>query len=173
MGDSLTDSLLPQISLLVTARMGLHFPTVRWRDLERGIASAASASGFPDAHTYSQWLLSAPPRRDQIEELASHLTVGETYFFREKSAFDALREQILPELIYARHGTTRQLRIWSAGCCSGGAVWVVGVGAEHGARRGDRDEQLNAEGPNPECAPGTDRNVPAGGKNPSRAVSRI
>jgi chemotaxis protein methyltransferase CheR len=124
MGKELPGALLAQLSLLIATRMGLHFPEARWHDLERGMASAAVAFGFSDAHSYSQWLLSRPPAQDHparahIEALAEHLTVGETYFFRERPAFDALRDHILPELIRARRNTTRQLRVWSAGCCTG------------------------------------------------------
>ncbi|MCC6455547.1 MAG: chemotaxis protein CheR [Caldilineaceae bacterium] len=119
MSKELPDTLLSQLSLLIAARMGLHFPNARWHDLERGITAAATALGFADLHAYSHSLLSTPPAQDQIASLAEHLTIGETYFFREKPAFDALREHILPELIRARRDTTRQLRVWSAGCCTG------------------------------------------------------
>ena len=91
----------------------------RWRDLERGIAAAARESGYAEAQAYIHWLLAAPLSRTQIEWLASHLTVGETYFFRERRNIDVLEQQILPELLRERAQTERHLRIWSAGCCSG------------------------------------------------------
>ncbi len=119
MDKSLSRTQLAQISALITAKMGLHFPEDRWHDLERGLVSSAIAGGFTDAGAYCESLLATSLTHSQIETLSAHLTIGETYFFRGKPAFNALRESILPELIRSRRGSTKQLRIWSAGCCTG------------------------------------------------------
>jgi chemotaxis protein methyltransferase CheR len=123
----LPDRLLAGVSEFVALRMGLHFPPERWRDIERGIAAAAREFGHPDAETCAEALLSAPLTHSQLEVLASHLTVGETYFFREKNSFAALEEHILPQLLRARRGAERRLRIWSAGCCTGEEPYSVAV----------------------------------------------
>ncbi|MBE0546711.1 MAG: tetratricopeptide repeat protein [Rubrivivax sp.] len=119
MQPTLPDSLLSQLSDLLAARIGLHFPAARWNDLERGITAAALAFGMPDAGSCAHRLLSAPLARREIEILASCLTVGETYFFREKRSFEVLEQHILPALLRAREGKERRIRIWSAGCCTG------------------------------------------------------
>src|SRR5688572_24924391 len=104
MTTKLPEPLLAQMSALIAREMGLHFPEARWPDLERGLTSAASDQGISDASLYAQSLLAASLTRHQIEELSTHLTIGETYFFREKPAFHALREHIFPELIHNRRG---------------------------------------------------------------------
>ncbi|TMA53867.1 MAG: chemotaxis protein CheR, partial [Deltaproteobacteria bacterium] len=104
----LSDQLLSQLSECVTSQLGLHFPQARWRDLERGIRSAAREFGTPDAESCARWLLSAPLTKNQIEILASELTVGETYFFREPRSFAILGERILPELLRVRQGAERR-----------------------------------------------------------------
>ena len=96
--------------------MGLHFPPERTADLQRGIIAAAKELGFNDAESCIQWLLSAELTQSQIEILAAHFTVGETYFFREPKAFEILGKEILPELTRERRQTGKRLRIWSAGC---------------------------------------------------------
>ncbi|MBI4458741.1 MAG: protein-glutamate O-methyltransferase CheR, partial [Acidobacteria bacterium] len=123
----MTESVLPLLSDFVAGQMGLHFPPERWRDLERGIGSAAREFGFSDADSFAQWLLTSPLTRNRVEVLASHLTVGETYFFRDRRAFELLEDQILPELIRSRRGTEQRLRIWSAGCATGEEPYSIAI----------------------------------------------
>ncbi|HWP47218.1 MAG TPA: CheR family methyltransferase [Candidatus Limnocylindrales bacterium] len=123
----LSDDLLSQFSEFISSQLGLYFPKERWNDLERGISSASREFGFEDVGLCIQWLMSSPPTRDQIEILAVHLTIGETYFFREKKSFEILEEYILPELIRSRRGINQSLRIWSAGCCTGEEPYSIAI----------------------------------------------
>jgi chemotaxis protein methyltransferase CheR len=118
---------LSRISALVAERMGLHFPKERWPNLERGIKSALPEFELENAESFLEWLLSSTPQRSQIEILAKHLTIGETYFFRDKQLFRALETQILPELIRLRRKSGRYLRIWSAGCSSGEEPYSLAI----------------------------------------------
>ena len=127
MAEQIPDTLLSHLSEFVAAQMGLHFSRERWTDLERGVKSAAREFGFDSAAPCIQWLVSSPLTKRQIETLASHLTVGETYFFREKRSFDVLEERIVPELMRLRNGTERHLRIWSAGCCTGEEPYSIAI----------------------------------------------
>lgn len=123
----LPPTVLSSLSKFVELQMGLHFPQERWVDLERGVAATASDLGFWDVASYARWLLSAPMARHQIERLANHLTVGETYFFREKNSFDALEQRILPDLIDTCNNAGRHLRVWSAGCCTGEEPYSIAM----------------------------------------------
>lgn len=116
-----------QLSALVAQQMGLHFPRERRDDLQRGLAGAAQEFGFPDATACVGWLLAAPPSPSQFQVLASHLTIGETYFFRDRQTLEALDGNILPELIRARRGREQRLRIWSAGCCTGEEPYSLAI----------------------------------------------
>jgi len=127
MSNSLSPQIMTQLSEFVASRVGLHFPQERWGDLGVGLASAAREQGMINEEVYAQWLLSASLSRHEIETLASHLTVGETYFFREKGSFDALEQQVLPELIRDRKDTDRRLRIWCAACCTGEEPYSVAM----------------------------------------------
>jgi chemotaxis protein methyltransferase CheR len=119
MNQTISDILLLRLSEFVGAQIGLHFPKERWRDLERGIRSAALDLGFKDGESCIRRLLSSQFAKNEIEILASHHTVGETYFFREKKSVEIVEEHILSELIHSRRGREQRLRIWSAGCSTG------------------------------------------------------
>src|ERR1044071_6168300 len=127
MTNHLSNSSLAQLSEFVAQRMGFYFPRERWPDLERGIQSVSRAFEFDDVESCVQWLASSPVSQSQIETLASHFTVGETYFFRETPSFDLLERRVLPKLINRRRDTERRLRIWSAGCASGEEPYSIAI----------------------------------------------
>jgi len=119
--------LLPQFSKFLSLQIGLFFPKERWPDLVRGMEAATSEFGFQDTAMCMQWLLTAPLTQNQIETLAEHLTIGETYFFREEAVFNALRTHILPKLIESRRSNGKHLRIWSAGCSTGEEAYSLAI----------------------------------------------
>ena len=121
------DNRMSQLSEFVAARTALHFPRERWGDLERKAGSAAKEFGFADVDAFIRWLISSPMSREQMEILASHLTIAETYFWREPQVFEALGERILPELIRSREKGDRRLRIWSAGCATGEEPYSIAI----------------------------------------------
>lgn len=127
MGDNISPNLLAQVSVRISTLMGLHFPDDRRADLERIICEAVPAFGFTDVVAFVEWLISFPLQKGHIERLADYLTVGETYFFREKESFRVLEEHILPPLIHTRGRDGRRLRIWSAGCCTGEEPYSIAI----------------------------------------------
>jgi chemotaxis protein methyltransferase CheR len=123
----MAESVLTQLSEYIAARLGLHFPPRRWPDLLRSIGAITSELAFPSEAACIEWLMGEPRTTAQIDVLARHLTVEETYFFREPAAFTALREQLLPALLQARQGTTRRLQLWSAGCATGEEPYSLAI----------------------------------------------
>ena len=121
------EPVLRRFSEFVATGTGLHFPPARWPDLVRGAEKAAKELGFRDAQSCMRGLLESAPDRRSIETLASHLSVGETYFFRDPAVFAALETEVLPPLIAARRAVDRHLRIWSAGCSTGEEAYSIAI----------------------------------------------
>lgn len=122
-----SEEQLERWSACLAQQVGLYFPRERWGALERGLQGAARECAGADTPAWLARLVSGPLVRSEIEVLARHLTVGETYFFREKAAFEILEREILPELIRSRRATTRQLRFWSAGCATGEEAYSLAI----------------------------------------------
>lgn len=120
-------TLLATVSHAVEAQLGLHYPPERWPDLERGLRGAATELGFDCVEKCARALLLAKLGRAQVDALAAHLTIGETYFFREPAAFASLAAQVLPALAQTHRGRAKRLRIWSAGCCTGEEPYSIAI----------------------------------------------
>ena len=125
------DNLISRLSELVNTKMGLHFPENRWKDLRRNMTGVAQ--DIARIHKIEnnpviciEWLLTTPLTKAHLDILAKHLTIGETYFFRDKSLFQALRQNIFPELIRLRQ-KKKCIRIWSAGCSSGEEPYSLAI----------------------------------------------
>ena len=113
---------------LVALRLGLAFPEARQTDLERGLLRACRSSQLSTPEPYVAWLATLSELNPEWRHLASHLTVGETYFFRDHALFEALEKQILPSLIAARRAQgLLQLRLWSAGCATGEEPYSLAI----------------------------------------------
>ena len=124
---SLSPVLFERFSERLADCMGLYFPKDRWPELERGMTGVAAALGTADVSSCVQRLLATDWGRTEIELLAGHLTIGETYFFREPQGFEVLSQQILPNLIGARQHAGRDIRIWSAACCTGEEAYSLAI----------------------------------------------
>jgi chemotaxis protein methyltransferase CheR len=124
---ALDRTLLGEVSSFIAERMGLHFPEERWPDLARGLKAAVQELGFEHPDACVRWLKDRELTPRLIETLASHLTVGETYFLRDPASFETLKREILPPLVARRSEAGRTLRLWSAGCCTGEEAYSLAI----------------------------------------------
>ncbi len=118
---------LSTIAALVSEKMGLHYPPERLDDLARGLAKAAADLGYDSLSGLIANLMSDQFGQREVQTLATHLTIGETHFFRSPELFSMLESWLLPELIAAQQTSGRRLRIWSAGCASGQEPYSLAI----------------------------------------------
>jgi chemotaxis protein methyltransferase CheR len=109
----------------VAARVGLHFDDSKLDLLADVAAQRLDALGDPPFDDYVA-RLSSGKDPDEIRALAERLTVGETYFFRNRSDLDAFVHTVVPERMSARRGD-RSLRVLSAGCSSGEEPYTLAM----------------------------------------------
>lgn len=105
----------------LTRRTGLVFPPSRRSEAEAAVIEVMRENRLSDQYE----LLEAPA----LGGLVDRLTVGETYFFRDPVQFEAVRKNILPDLLRGR-GPDQPVRIWSAGCATGEEAYSLAILAE-------------------------------------------
>jgi chemotaxis protein methyltransferase CheR len=115
-----------RLSSLLAHHSGLTLMPNQWRDLQRALIATAAELKLPDFLACAECVL-ASSRPRPLQLLIDHLTIGETYFFRDKAVFAVLREHLLPELIQARCNSERRLRIWCAGCSTGEEAYSIAI----------------------------------------------
>jgi chemotaxis protein methyltransferase CheR len=118
--------LLLELNDHLASHIGLSFPPDLVSEFSRKIKAAAKEFDMEPIDCVN-WLLSSPLTKDQIHTLSYHLTIGETYFFRDPKAFEILEDDVLAKLIKQRRSTGKYLRVWSAGCCTGEEPYSVAI----------------------------------------------
>ncbi len=110
---------------LLIKHCGLHFERRNNRVLERGLASRMTALRMNSFSDYYEYLCKNMERRQELQKLLQHLTVGETFFFRYHAHFEALRRTVLPQLVSSSQ--QKSVRIWSAGCSTGEEPYSIAM----------------------------------------------
>ncbi|MBF0449984.1 MAG: hypothetical protein HQK75_04720 [Candidatus Magnetomorum sp.] len=125
--NNIPKELLSQLSDQVCKKLGLEFPENRHKDLMRGIEGVSKVFGFDKPIQCIEWLIHSELNKETLDTLVCHLTIGETYFFRDSGVFTFLKEKVLHELIYSRWHSERYVRIWSAACCTGEEPYSIAM----------------------------------------------
>lgn len=120
------DSLLQDISEWIVSQTGLFFPPQKWRTLKKAAQSTAAAFGM-DAHAFMENILPPSPDERLLDALVMHLTIGETYFLRDKHVFQLLKDHIFQELVSKQLCNNQTIRILSAGCASGEEPYSIAI----------------------------------------------
>jgi chemotaxis protein methyltransferase CheR len=122
----LADAGFPRLKEHLIRATGLAYYADKDADLAGRVATRLARLHVPDCAGYLA-LLGDPARGEaELDALIEDLTIGETFFFRHRELFDALRDLVLPEVI-DRKQRSRQLRIWSAGCATGAEPYSVSL----------------------------------------------
>jgi len=124
---SLSDTTMQALSAYLLVHLGLSYSKNHEKDLTRKIEYAAKEFGYSNPARFVDWLLETKLTNQQTGALASHLTIGETYFLREKKSFDFLEQIYLPGLVQKRYGAGKHLRVWCAGCATGEEAYSLAI----------------------------------------------
>jgi chemotaxis protein methyltransferase CheR len=123
-GSDLPDADLELLRRLLLECRGFDLGSYKGGCIKRRIAMRIRACGCPTLPPYLEVL-----RRDplEVDRLLATLSIHVSHFFRNPSAFAALQQHILPELLHGAAEQNRPLRIWSAGCASGEEPYTLAL----------------------------------------------
>ncbi len=129
-GSALEPAELMRLAGLIRAELGLCFDESRWPDLLRHLKEMTAGSQFSSPKSYLGWLFSEASPGERVATLAAHLTIGETYFFRDPAVFTLLTEEIIPTLLREKADQAQKnIVVWSAGCSSGEEPYSIAIAA--------------------------------------------
>ena len=102
---------------------GFDFTGYKRTTLQRRLRRRMDARGLSSLSEYRDYLELEP---DEFARLFDSLLINVTGFYRDPTAWQALRETVLPELLSAK-GPRRPIRIWSAGCATGEEAYTLAI----------------------------------------------
>ena len=120
------DPLYPRLKEYVVGSTGLAYYDDKDTRFAERIGGRLSYLGLLDCASYLNRLCDPLHGPSELDALIAEITIGETYFFRHREHFDALRDLIFPGLI-ARNRGNRCLRIWCAGCADGPEAYSLAI----------------------------------------------
>ena len=114
---------LIEISALLRKAVGHDFSEYKEKTFVRRIQRRMQVLHLSSVTDYLAELRAKP---QELELLFRDLLIGVTQFFRDPSAFEALRAKIIPNLI-AGKGAGDQVRVWVPGCATGEEAYSIAI----------------------------------------------
>ena len=113
---------------LLIETSGLFFEESRNQTLHLALWQRLQHRGYDSYREYYNLLKFHPEGRLEIRELLDLITIGETYFFRNKPQFDVLMRFVLPEIMQRKVDSgDKSIRAWSAGCSGGDETYSIAM----------------------------------------------
>jgi chemotaxis protein methyltransferase CheR len=110
---------------LIYNRYGFVVHVNQADELAKAICKACSKFNY-QPQAYLDQLKNTSSKSSLFADLIAAITIGESYFFRDKNQMHLLENKLLPQLIKRRSGDL-SLKIWSAGCSSGEEIYTIAM----------------------------------------------
>lgn len=113
---------LQKILMLLRSHTGHDFTLYKKNTINRRIERRIAFHQLPDYVHYVNYMRENP---HELDLLFKELLIGVTKFFRDRSAFSALREHLYEKL--NQKVTDEPVRVWIAGCSTGEEAYSVAI----------------------------------------------
>ena len=105
---------------------GLVFDASRRGAISAIVSERLNTTKHPSIESYLAFVESALGVNER-QQLLDAVTIQETHFFRNLPQIDALRRDVLPDLLRRNRAAGRPLTIWSAGCSTGEEPYTIAM----------------------------------------------
>jgi two-component system CheB/CheR fusion protein len=114
---------LQKICILLRTYTGHNFSGYKQNTVYRRIERRMNVHQIDNISTYVRYLQEHPV---EAETLFKELLIGVTNFFRDKEAFEALKEKTLPQILKGKPNDYT-IRAWVPGCSSGEEAYSIAI----------------------------------------------
>ena len=128
------ESQLQKIFLLIRGKTGHDFSHYRRNTLQRRIARRLAVHQIDNLDDYIRLLQENP---EEVRTLAKEVLITVTNFFRDREAFEKLRDLVIAPLV-AQKRLNAFIRIWVAGCATGEEAYSIAMLLHEEIRRSER-----------------------------------
>jgi len=115
--------LLQKIFILIRSQTGHDFSYYKQNTILRRIERRMAVNQISGLPAYVRYMQDDP--REAVI-LFKELLIGVTNFFRDKEAFEALRNKVIPRL-FENRSPDNPLRIWVPGCSTGEEAYSIAI----------------------------------------------
>ena len=105
---------------------GIKMPPNKVTMLEGRLRRRLRATGYSSFADYCRYLFDEDGLEQEAVHLIDAVTTNKTEFFREPDHFRLLQQQILPDLMAKKRGTT-PLKFWSAAASTGAEAYTLAM----------------------------------------------
>ena len=122
----LTDEEYEVVTVSLVRMAGLVFDASRRGAITAILSERMDKTKHPSVESYLAFVESVAGMTER-QQLLDAVTIQETHFFRNLPQIEALRRDVLPELLRRARNTGRPLTIWSAGCSTGEEPYTIAM----------------------------------------------
>lgn len=123
-GIEVKEESLFKLEQILTKKANFSLSSYQPNYVRRRISSRLRTLRLDSLADYLEFLAQHP---EESKELISALTISVTSFFRDRDTFQVLSQKVVPSLLkYAQENQT-ELRLWSAGCCTGEEAYSLAI----------------------------------------------
>lgn len=123
-GPQLTDEVFEKFKNIVYDESGICFNSINRIVLEARINENLKRKGL---ETHEEYYSLLTKDKAEMQHFLDSVTTNLTKFFRNDAHFKSFREKVLPEIIARKGGTSKSLKIWSAGCSTGEEPYSIAI----------------------------------------------
>ncbi len=132
------NELLEKIFILLRNECGCNFSDYKNGTVIRRIEKRMALNQIDSLEKYIKFL---QQNRKEVIRLFKELLIGVTNFFRDKTAFEALRKTAVPHII-KKKSSGDTIRIWVAGCSTGEEAYSLAILFDEAIREQEKNLKI-------------------------------